>query len=198
MHYFIILPLEITVIICSKCGENRLRIIERSDILDVELSNQNFWNLLIKLKMPELDFRYIPECKYNYKGKSNMIAVTNYISLHRVYLRSKKNLATVKYGIKKGEHVKYKDSYNISCFRDASVITLEYTKTILNRHEKDRICLMFDDKRPGLPEVTVMTTLENKCYIKIGNTTTPKVAYEDLLNISMHVFCHTDTFFRYQ
>lgn len=194
MSYFDILPLEVRVIICGKFNDDEFKQMERSDILEKELSDRYFWNLLIKLTMPDIDLRYIPECKYKYEGKSNMVAITNYISLYEKYNLMKKNLKSKHKGEK---YLKYRERYNISCFRDASVITLEYTKLKLPRETKDKICTMFNDMtKMKSTEVSITINNSGECHINIKKMKF-QIDITDLLNIGIHVMCHTDSYFMY-
>lgn len=177
MYYFDIIPLELNALICSKLYATTLFKLANSKTVK-SLLCETFWNTLIKIRMPDLDLRYVPNHLYNYKNKCLSVILANYVYLTRTYDGCKKLLTPNQ----------FEKEYSLSDFKDASVITLGYTKLPpMNPKFTDRICIDLIDG------IKTKVTLTNGCYIKIETSKRDlnfQITAQDLLNMLVHINCY--------
>lgn len=184
MYYFNILPMELNVLICSKLLVGGFIQMKTSKVIKPLLKDPLFWNMIIKIRMPDLDLRYVPSYLYTYKNINPMICVTNYILLRRTYEKCKELMKYCNLGL----------VYSISDFKDLNVITFEYIKGLTMRGKfKNKICVMLLNPYGNDKAVIMTMKSTNICYITI-KTQNYDIIYQinsqDLFNMLVHIHCY--------
>ena len=98
--YLEVLPNDLIKVLIYVSNINLLKYISSSK--DEIINDDNFWVQLIKHKMPDLNYKVVPQYLYNYKDMDRSSAIYNFIKLFRSYRTTTEKLKQRSW--KSGQH----------------------------------------------------------------------------------------------